>query len=271
MKLSRHQLPMLITGLLAAAALLHGPVAQLPDYHAFADKSVVFGLPNAQDVLSNAGFALLAIWGWIKLAPQRGHPELSNGWAGYRLFLIGLFLTALGSSYYHLAPDNARLVWDRLPIALACGGLLAAVWGDTRRRASDGFAAGLALAGSASVAWWYFSELAGAGDLRPYLLMQGLPIILIPLWQWLYDMPKADRLSFGGALLLYVIAKFAELHDHEIAAVLGTTTGHTLKHLLATLAAGLIIGGLVRRVGASPAERSNRSNAALVSSNDNLQ
>ncbi|MDM5181921.1 hypothetical protein PO883_32625 [Massilia sp. DJPM01] len=32
--------------------------------------------------------------------------------------LIGL--TAFGSSWYHLAPDDTRLVWDRLPIALAC-------------------------------------------------------------------------------------------------------------------------------------------------------
>jgi len=35
---------------------------------------------------------------------------------GYWLFLIGLLLTAFGSSFYHLAPNNARLIWDRLPI-----------------------------------------------------------------------------------------------------------------------------------------------------------
>ena len=252
MNLSRHHLPTLITGLLCTAALLHGPIGQLPNYHDFADQHALFGIPHAQDVLSNAGFALVALWGWVKLAPQRRHPNLANGWAGYRLFLLGLFLTAFGSSFYHLAPDNARLVWDRLPIALACGGLLAAVWGDTQQRPSGRFATGLAVAAVASVAWWYFSEQAGAGDLRPYLLLQVLPIILIPLWQWLHAMPKADRMSFGGALLLYVIAKFAELHDHEIAAALGATTGHTLKHLLATGAAGLIVNQLVRRVGAPP-------------------
>jgi hypothetical protein len=247
MNLSRRHLPLLTTALFCVAALLYGPIAQLPNYHDFADRSAALGIPHVQDVLSNIGFALVALWGWWRLAPLRRHPALANGWNGYRLFLIGLFLTAIGSSFYHLAPDNARLVWDRLPIALACGGLLAAVWADVRQRASRNFAAGLAAVAVGSVAWWYGTELAGVGDLRPYLLLQGLPIVLIPLWHWVHGWPNGERLAFGGALLLYVIAKFAELGDHPIAALLGITTGHTLKHLLATAAATVIVGTLVRR------------------------
>jgi hypothetical protein len=55
---------------------------------------------------------------------------------------------------------------------------------------------------------------------------------------------------FAGALLLCVIAKFAELNDHEIAAVLGVPTGHTLKHLLATASAALVVACLMHRVRA---------------------
>ena len=250
MKSPLHHLPPAVTLLLAAAALFHGPIHQPAGYHDFADQSLRFGIPHFCDVTSNLGFALAAFWGWLKLAPARAHPELRHGWAGYRLFLVGLLLTALGSSWYHLAPDNASLVWDRLPIALACGGLLAGVWGDVRRRQSRKLAAWLALAAAASVAWWYFTDLSGNGDLRPYLLLQGLPILLIPLWQWIHKMPAADRLAFGAALAIYVVAKFAELNDHEIAARLGAVTGHTLKHLLATSAAALIVGRLVGRVQA---------------------
>jgi hypothetical protein len=245
---TRRHLPMLLTGLMVAAALWHGPVAQLPNYHAFADQSELIGFPHGQDVLSNLGFALVALWGWLKLAPHRRHPALAHGWAGYQVFLLGLFLTALGSAYYHLAPDNGRLVWDRLPIALACGGLLAGVWGDTRQCASAGLAALLSVAAAASVAWWYFTELGGDGDLRPYLLLQTLPILLVPLWQWLEGSPLADRRRFAAALGIYVLAKLAELGDHQIAALLGVTTGHTIKHLLATVAAGVIVGALIRRV-----------------------
>ena len=248
MKSMQRRLPLLVTVLLAAAALFHGPIHQPAGYHDFADQTLRFGVPHFCDVTSNIGFALAALWGWIRLAPLRAHPDLRCGWAGYRLFLVGLLLTAFGSSWYHLAPDNAGLVWDRLPIALACAGLLAGVWGDVRRQESGKLVPWLALAAVASVAWWYFTDLSGNGDLRPYLLLQVLPILLIPLWQWIYRMPGADRLAFGCALAIYVVAKFAELNDHEIAAVLGPVTGHTLKHLLATGAAALIVGRLVFRV-----------------------
>jgi len=248
MKTLRQDLPLLVTVVLTAAALFHGPIHQPDGYHDFADQTLRFGIPHFCDVSSNLGFALAAFWGWVKLSPASAHPALRRGWAGYRLFLVGLFLTALGSSWYHLAPDNASLVWDRLPIALACGGLLAGVLGDVLGRNSGGLTTWLALAAVVSVGWWYFTDLSGQGDLRPYLLLQGLPILLIPLWQWLYQAPAADRLAFGGALAIYVVAKIAEVNDHQIAAMLGPVTGHTLKHLLATMAAALIVGRLTVRV-----------------------
>ena len=247
MKTARHYLPPAIVAAIIGAALWYGPIAQLPDYHRFADQQTLFGIPHFADVVSNIGFALVALWGACTLPRASGHATLAHGWAGYRLFLIGLFLTALGSAYYHLAPDNARLVWDRLPIALACGGLLAGVWGDVKRQSSAVLTAWLALLAIYSVAWWYFTEQAGDGDLRPYLMFQVLPMVLIPLWQWLYQAPTADRLSFGTALLLYAVAKVTELHDHEIAEATGLRTGHTIKHLLATAAAALIVARLAWR------------------------
>jgi len=103
------------------------------------------------------------------------------------------------------------------------------------------------LFGLASVAWWHVTNDSGAGDLRPYLLLQLLPIVLIPLWQWLHGSDRRDRLWFGLALLLYVVAKVAELNDHTFLEANGMLSGHTLKHLLATLAAWLIVARLVGR------------------------
>lgn len=243
----RRMLPPAVTTLLIGAALLHGPIAQLPHYHEFADQATRLGIAHFGDVLSNCGFLLVALWGYSRLAPHRADPALTNGWGGYRLFLLGLLMTAAGSTFYHLAPDNARLVWDRLPIAIACGGLLAGVWGDTHGRDSKSLAALLALAAVASVAWWHFSELAGHGDLRPYLLLEALPFLLIPLWQWLHATARSERRWFNLALALYAVAKWAELNDHEIGAVIGIT-GHTLKHLLATAACASIVGALQRRM-----------------------
>ncbi|HEX8986618.1 MAG TPA: hypothetical protein VF816_01555 [Rhodocyclaceae bacterium] len=243
----KEKLPTIVTALLVGAALGHGPIHQLSHYHEFADQTGRFGVDHFADVASNLGFLLVALWGFVRLAPQQTHPAMAGAWAGYRLFLIGLLLTAFGSAYYHLAPDDARLVWDRLPIALACAGLLAGAWSDTHDRPSANPAALLALFAVASVAWWYFGALAGNDDLRPYLMLQVLPFVLIPLWQSSYDVRPYDRWYFGAALLLYAAAKGAEVGDHQIAALLGVT-GHTLKHLLATLSSALIVAALDRRV-----------------------
>ncbi|MBA1914722.1 hypothetical protein HLX87_26595, partial [Escherichia coli] len=74
----------------------------------------------------------------------------------------------------------------------------------------------------------------GAGDLRPYLVLQVLPLILIPLWQAIHRAPRIERIAFAAAMGLYVLAKIAEVFDHPIADALGFVSGHTLKHLIAT-------------------------------------
>ncbi|HEX5803203.1 MAG TPA: hypothetical protein VFY24_09265 [Azospira sp.] len=246
------RLPLVVTLLASLALLAYGPIAQPARYHEFADNSSLFGLAHAADVLSNLGFALVGLYGWIRLSSRNGWATLGDSGVGYRLFLAGLVLTAIGSGWYHLQPDDFRLVWDRLPIALACAGLLAAVRAETvGSRAPRVEAALFALLGVASVAWWHFTNDGGDGDLRPYLLLQGLPLVLIPLWQAIRDTPRADRLYFAVALLLYIAAKVAELLDHQVLAVAGLVSGHTLKHLLATLAAALIVFALSRRLAPS--------------------
>jgi len=244
---------------LTLAMGLAGPLHQMPCYHAFADQSVLWGLPHGRDVWSNLGFALAGLWGWWRLAPLRKHPDLTLSWAGYRLFLLGLLLTALGSGYYHLAPDNARLLWDRLPIALTCAGLLAGVWADTHRRSSVWPCTGWAVFAFAGVGWWWLSERLGSGDLRPYLLLQALCMLLIPVWQYRRRSPLPERRAFGAALALYALAKLAEMQDHAIAHALGgTVSGHTLKHVLAAAAATLIVATLVRRFRAKTDKTATR-------------
>lgn len=98
---------------------------------------MLLGLPHAADVLSNIGFATVAIWGVVGLWPIHGHASLDAGRHGYRRFLVGLLLTAIGSALYHRAPDNASPVWDRIPIAPACAGLLAAVHAESLAKPSS--------------------------------------------------------------------------------------------------------------------------------------
>jgi hypothetical protein len=231
-------LPLAVLAIAVVAMLAHGPIPQLERYHEFADTRSLLGIPNAADVLSNVGFAVVGLWGLVALRAR-----------GYLLFAFALVLTAIGSSYYHWAPDNQRLVWDRIPIALACAGLLAAVHAETHDPAQPPWIPiALVVAAIASVLWWSFTEERGAGDLRPYLLLQGAPLVLIPLWQHFARSPRASRISFGVAILLYAIAKAAESGDRAIFDALGFVSGHTLKHLLAALAGAVIVGGVLKAV-----------------------
>jgi hypothetical protein len=163
---------------------------------------------------------------------------------------------SIGSAYYRCGPDDARIAWDRLPIAVACAGLPGAVWAETRPEGRD-HTVWLALLAIASVAWSVHS-----GDLRLYVLAQGLPLLLAPLMQTIHRAPRCDRAAFGIAFLLYGLAKVAELYDHQLFALLGVLSGHTIKHLLAAAAGAVLVGRLVERV---------REPASAPSAIDSLQ
>ena len=157
----------------ASAVLLHAPVAQSLAYHHFADRRTIFGIPNGCDVLSNALFLVvggLGLWYVLCANPGRGSAAfLSQGerWP-YAVFFLGVLLTAFGSAYYHLTPDNARLVWDRLPMTVGFMAFLAAMIAERiDLRAGLWLLIPLIAIGAGSVFYWEWTELRGAGDLRP--------------------------------------------------------------------------------------------------------
>jgi len=226
--------------LAAAALLLVAPIPQDPAYHRLADSRAWLGIPNVLDVLSNTGFLLVGGLGLAFVADGgRGGPafrEQGERWP-YAVFFGGLLLTGFGSAYYHWEPGNARLAWDRLPLAITLMGLLAATI--TERIAVK---AGLWLLGplvaiaAGSVIYWHWTEQHGAGDLRLYALVQFYPIVAVPLMLWWLP-PRYTR---GGELLAaaatYAAAKVPELLDGWILSATRVVSGHTLKHLLAALA-----------------------------------
>jgi hypothetical protein len=251
-----------LVGAAAAAAAVAGllpPIPQDPAYHRFADTRAVWGAANGWAVLSNLPFALVGLWGlrWALTAPAGASApfiESRERWP-YAIFFAGVALTGAGSAYYHWAPDSARLVWDRLPMTIGFMALLAAIVAE--RVSVD---AGMALlplllvAGAGSVAYWHAGELRGAGDLRPYGLVQFGPAALIPLLLWLFP----ARYTHGGYLLavlaIYGAAKAFEQLDGAIYSMAHVLSGHTLKHLTAALAAWWLLRGLETRRPAAAKE-----------------
>jgi len=173
----------LITFLILGGVLIFvDPIPQWLEYHDFADGRDFLGIPNAHNVISNIGFFIIGAWGSLFVLSRSGKTVTGRLSVMYLVLFVGVLLTALGSAYYHLEPDNQTLVWDRLPMTVAFMGLFAAVVGElVSPRAAMGLLLPLLAIGISSVGWWVWTESAGAGDLRFYGLVQFLPLVLIPL------------------------------------------------------------------------------------------
>jgi predicted membrane channel-forming protein YqfA (hemolysin III family) len=247
----RSKAPVLLIALavvIAIIAFFLPPIPQPLSYHNFADQRPWLGIPNFADVVSNLPFAIVGVWGLMVLfTPSTAKfSDPRERWP-YVVMFAALILTAFGSAYYHFAPDNARLVWDRIPIMIVFMALVAAVIAE---RVS--VPAGLALfpvlevIGVASVVLWRASELAGHSDLRFYAAVQVYSILVLLLV--LLFPPKYTRGSdFAIVVGLYVIAKILEEADRQVFALGHLVSGHTLKHLAAAAASYWILRMLKKR------------------------
>ena len=187
------------------------------------------------DVLSNLAFLAVGVYG---LTLSRRVP--------YVVFFIAAILTAIGSAYYHLAPDDARLVWDRLPMTIAFIALLTAIASE-RIGISSWWLIPLIALGVFSVAYWSWT-----GDLRAYVAVQFGSLILLVLLLSLYPAPDSSYLWVGVAA--YAAAKVFEFADQQVFAIGHIISGHTLKHL--TAAGGMFCVALMLRARSRP-ERSD--------------
>jgi hypothetical protein len=90
--------------------------------------------------------------------------------------------------------------------------------------------------GIGSVLWWHHTETIGRGDLRPYILAQFYPAVVVPLLLWLFYEPavKPVILSLVRVVIWYPISKIFEQFDAPIYHFIGIS-GHTLKHIAAAI------------------------------------
>jgi len=223
----------LALAIVLAVVLALPPIPQDPGYHAFADRRVLFNIPGFWNVVSNMPFLLagaFGLWALPKLQPQLAP-------ASYLVFCLGALLVGGGSAYYHYAPTNDTLTWDRIPLTIAFMALFSLVIEDrVSTRLGRRLLWPLVFAGVGSVLYWDWTELQGRGDLRAYGLVQFLPMVLIPL---LLITGKGGGLRpswLWATLGAYVLAKLAEYFDAGIYAANGFISGHSLKHVLGAIA-----------------------------------
>ncbi len=199
--------------LLAGLALMLPPIPQPSAYHDFADQRASGALPNFLDTVSNALFVLAGALGLLFLRGEhrrRAFLDAREAWP-YVLFFIAVILTGFASGYYHLAPDNARLVWDRAAIALA-------------------FMA------------WFSAIVCERVSLKVGLML------LLPLLLRLYPPRYSAGRDILAVIGLYLLALLFDLTDRPVFALTGGLVGgHTIKHAIAALAAVWVARYLRRR------------------------
>jgi hypothetical protein len=240
----------------AAVFLLLPPLRQPESYHHFADARTIWGIPNCLNVLSNAPFAIVGVLGLSFLGRKRA-PNAAGAFLDraervpFAVFFLGVFLTCFGSSYYHWAPDDATLAWDRLPMTLAFMALLAAVVGERIAvRAGVWLLWPLVIAGAATVWWWRWT-----GNLWPYAGAQYFSIVLIVLLLVLFPPRYTRGMDLLWVTGFYILAKVAEALDRPIFFFARFVSGHTLKHLIAAAAVYWVLRMLQKRSALAPSSQ----------------
>ncbi len=225
-----------VVKVLVAQLGLHG---NLGGNH-FVDSREFFGIPNTADVLSNLPFAIFGIWGLLLQANTHKayQPYVGRESFVLALFFIGLIFTTVGSMLYHLTPSDSTLLWDRAGMAFVFAGMLG-VAASERISAKSGIWLGLIslLAGMLSLLVW-----SQTTDVLPWMTLQFGSLLLILILAITRKHIKSLGVSLYAVVAWYALAKVFESNDHAIFEATGHwVSGHTLKHLAASLAALPII------------------------------
>jgi hypothetical protein len=202
-----------------AGLLLLPAIPQDQNYHQFADQRTIFGIPNFWNVVSNLPFLVVGAAGLRRFRRD----------AATIVFFLGVFLTGLGSSYYHWDPHDGTLFWDRLPMTLSFAAILALVVEERISTTAGAVLLWPALAiGLFSLLLWRWTD-----DLRLYFWVQFFPAIAVIVLFLLYPPKYTGTRYWIAAAALYGLAKIFEFTDEPIYSAGNLLSGHTLKHFAA--------------------------------------
>ena len=218
------------------AALFVPAIPQDITYHQFADQRRLLGIPNLLNVISNIPFIIVGYLGVNLLAKNQNACIFQEIYWAYTIFFIGVFFVGIGSGYYHLFPSNKTLIFDRLPMTVAFMAFFTIILSEfISITVGKLLLIPLLILGVFSVWYWYFTEQQGAGDLRLYGLVQFVPVLLTPLIIWLFLSAFSHTHLFWYFIGSYILAKLFEASDSIVYQHLFQISGHSIKHLVASI------------------------------------
>ncbi len=240
-RLKKKKLGYVILGVIGIIALIilafSSPIEQNEGYHNFSDTLTIGGVPYFWNVISNFPFLIVGVFGIIRLK------KMDRVNFQFVTFFIGISFVAVGSGYYHFNPDSSTLVWDRLPMTIAFTALMSIVISEfIDDKKGKLLFVPFVLLGIISIVYWI--EL---GDLRLYAFVQFYPILAIPVILILFKSEKNSPNGFWLLLIAYIGAKLLETYDFEIHNALKLVSGHSLKHISASVGIYLWIDSYIRQ------------------------
>ena len=224
------------------------PVPQWDSYHKFSDDRPWFFINNFANVTSNIGLIVVGFYGLWKIL-NKAPLKYSIDLIPYSVFFLSIIFVGMGSAYYHWEPTTENLFWDRLPLSISFMSFFSAIVCDRINKMFGTFVIlpTLILVAIYSLIYWKQTEMMGVGDLRMYGLVQYFPILAIPVILFLFPIHRlTPRGSVLWTLAWYVLAKFFEYFDSGVFNFLNNSlSGHTLKHMAATVAVIIILKMLI--------------------------
>jgi hypothetical protein len=239
--LQKKRLGYILLGIIGIIAILgfamSSPIEQNEDYHNFSDTLTIGGILNFWNVISNFPFLIVGLFGIFRLK------KMDRVNLQFLTFFIGVSFVAIGSGYYHFNPNSSTLVWDRLPMTIAFTALMSIVISEfIDYKKGKLLLLPLLLLGIISIVYW-----VKLGDLRLYALVQFYPILAIPVILILFKSEENFPKGFWLLLISYIIAKLFETYDFEIHKTLKLLSGHSLKHISASVGVYLLINSYIRQ------------------------
>lgn len=217
---------------------LHGHAQTYAHGHPFVDARAWWGIPNTLDVVSNLPLLIAGLWGLMARRSANVSALPASTRLGLAVFFWGLVLTSAGSAVYHWVPESATLVLDRLGVAVTFAGALSLAMAE---RVGDQMArntlVGVLLTGCLSA-----TMPLTHGNVLPWVVVQFGGMALMAWAALRKPLPASLGVSLGALLAWYALAKALEMGDASVFhATGGLISGHSLKHLVAALAAWPVI------------------------------
>lgn len=219
-----------VASLIGLILLLATPrIPHSSTHHIFADMRNFLGVPNTLNVLTTYPYLLIGVPGLVFcLSGSCFGISLKGEVWGWVLFYVGIATAAFGSAYYHLKPDDDRVIWDRLPMMISTASLLCnLIIERVDERVGISWLISLLMLVSVSAVFERAFD-----DLRLFIIFHFIPCIAIPILVFLFPPKYTHSAYWFWAAGFYLLSRFESLADMKVYSVdKYIISGHSLEHL----------------------------------------